>query len=68
MSPVLANRQFFRTLVGVADICEIAQNFHTNHAVDNRDAAGSAKWWSDRAADQGMPHVNEFFDVLKDGL
>ena len=63
----LANRTLFKKMVLVSQVCTHAERFEHMHAITNVSAQASAKWWSERAADLGIGHVEDILSEIETG-
>ena len=62
----LANRDLWARAVCVTRVCMHAERFQSEHGNKNRSASESAEWWTERAADLGLGHVDQLLGELDD--
>ena len=62
----LSNRDLWRTVVAVVQLCMHCKRFESTHNKSNPSSEESTEWWASRADDLGMDHVEDSLSDLQD--
>ena len=61
---LLGQRVLWTIAVIISVLAKPVKKWHEDQNTTNRSGEASRKWWTERAVDRGLPHLNEIFETI----